>query len=308
MQTKTGRRMLGLTVAALSAATMLTTATTASYAQSVDLSKWSPEYVKSIAGTKQFDAAKDCGAVVPNDYAGKVSYWYTGPFEADPQIAHDQDKAFWEAFHAAYPNIETDVQSITYNELLDKFRTALLGNAAPAVVRLQILGGVEFAAKGYLQPITPEFAGYKTEDEFITEVRSDLTRTQLTSVLTSPPVTQVVLKGTRSLPNPSIVAVAPGTAQALGKELAAARGWGDGEFACLLQLWNEESGWRVNAQNAYSGAYGIPQALPGSKMATVGADWQTNPATQITWGLNYIAARYGTPCGAYSHWASAGYY
>ena len=164
MQKKTGRRLLGLTVAALSAATMLTTATTASYAQSVDLSKWSPEYVKSIAGTKKFDAAKDCGAVVPNDYAGKVSYWYTGPFEADPQIAHDQDKAFWEAFKAAYPNIETDVQSITYNELLDKFRTALLGNAAPMVVRLQILGGVEFAAKGYLSPLKPEDVGYTTAD------------------------------------------------------------------------------------------------------------------------------------------------
>jgi multiple sugar transport system substrate-binding protein len=151
---------LRLTTAALLCTTMATT----SFAQSVDLSQWSPEYVKSIAGTKQFDAAKDCGAVVPNDYEGRVSYWYTGPFEADPQIAHDQDKAFWEAFEAAYPNIETDVQSITYNELLDKFRTALLGNAAPMVVRLQILGGVEFAAKGYLQPVTPEDFGYTTAD------------------------------------------------------------------------------------------------------------------------------------------------
>lgn len=135
-----------------------------------------------------------------------------------------------------------------------------------------------------------------------------VSRTQLSSVLTSSPVTQVVLKGTKPLPNPSLVAVAPGTAQALGKEMAAARGWGDDQFACLLQLWNEESGWRVNAQNVYSGAYGIPQALPGSKMATVGADWQTNPATQITWGLNYIAGRYGTPCGAYNHKSSAGWY
>lgn len=135
-----------------------------------------------------------------------------------------------------------------------------------------------------------------------------VSRTQLSSVLTSSPVTQVVLKGTKPLPNPSLVAVAPGTAQALGKEMAAARGWGDDQFACLLQLWNEESGWRVNAQNVYSGAYGIPQALPGSKMASVGADWQTNPATQITWGLNYIAGRYGTPCGAYNHKSSAGWY
>ena len=64
-------------------------------------------------------------------------------------------------------------------------------------------------------------------------------------------------------------------------------------------MWDHESGWRVNATNPYTGAYGIPQALPGSKMATVGPDWQTNPATQITWGLNYIQGRYGTPCNAW---------
>lgn len=152
------------TGAALALITATSLVSTTVYGQAVDLSKWSPEYVKSIAGTKQFDAAADCGAVVPNDYAGTVSYWYTGPFEADPLIAHEQDKAFWEAFHAAYPNIKTDVQSITYNELLDKFRTALLGNSAPMVIRLQILGGVEFAAKGYLNPITPEDYGFTAAD------------------------------------------------------------------------------------------------------------------------------------------------
>ena len=71
--------------------------------------------------------------------------------------------------------------------------------------------------------------------------------------------------------------------------MVAARGWGDDQFACLVSLWNAESGWRVNAGNKSSGAYGIPQALPGSKMASAGADWQTNPATQITWGLGYIS-------------------
>lgn len=155
------RQVVAYAVAALTTASLMSSTV---YAQTVDLSQWSPDYVKSIAGTKQFDAAADCGAVVPNDYAGKVSYWYTGPFEADPQIAHEQDAAFWEAFKAAYPNIETDVQSITYNELLDKFRTALLGNAAPMVIRLQILGGVEFAAKGYLQPLKPEDVGYTAAD------------------------------------------------------------------------------------------------------------------------------------------------
>ena len=157
----TRRRLLAGTVAtSLVASLMSGTA----FAQAVDVSQWSPEYVQSIAGTATYDTAADCGAVVPNDYTGRVSYWYTGPFEADPQIAHEQDAAFWEAFKAAYPNIETDVQSITYNELLDKFRTTLLGNAAPMVVRLQILGGVEFAAKGYLKPLKPEDVGYSSAD------------------------------------------------------------------------------------------------------------------------------------------------
>ncbi len=135
-----------------------------------------------------------------------------------------------------------------------------------------------------------------------------VSRTELTSVVTTPPVDQVVRKGTKPLPDPSVVAVAPGTAQAIGKELAAARGWGDDQFACLLELWGRESGWRVDAQNRYSGAYGIPQALPGSKMASAGADWQTSAATQITWGLGYIGARYGTPCGALSFQVSRGWY
>ena len=126
--------------------------------------------------------------------------------------------------------------------------------------------------------------------------------------MTVPPVTQVTKVGTQELPDPSVVAVAPGTAQALGKQLAAARGWGDDQFACLLSLWNQESGWRVNAANQSSGAYGIPQALPGSKMASAGADWQTNPATQITWGLDYIGGRYGNPCGAWAHHEAKDWY
>lgn len=100
----------------------------------------------------------------------------------------------------------------------------------------------------------------------------------------------------------------PGTAQAIAADMVAARGWGAGEFDCLVALWNKESGWNVYAMNPSSGAYGIPQSLPGSKMATAGADWQTNPATQITWGLGYIQGRYGTPCGAWAHSQSVGWY
>ncbi|XQJ09277.1 transglycosylase SLT domain-containing protein [Curtobacterium sp. L1-20] len=99
----------------------------------------------------------------------------------------------------------------------------------------------------------------------------------------------------------------PGSAQAIAQQLVTARGWGADQYNCLVSLWNKESGWRVNAYNP-SGAYGIPQALPGSKMATAGADWQTNPATQITWGLNYISGVYGTPCGAWGHSQSFNWY
>ena len=130
----------------------------------IDLSKWSPEYVRSIAGTGTFDTAAECAKTVPLDYAGRVSVWYTGPSDAEPEITKKFDKEFWEAFKATYPNITVDAQSIVYNDLLDKLRTSLLGNAGPMVVRLQILGGVEFAAKGYLEPLKPEDVGYTTAE------------------------------------------------------------------------------------------------------------------------------------------------
>lgn len=94
----------------------------------------------------------------------------------------------------------------------------------------------------------------------------------------------------------------------IAQGLVAARGWGDGEFRCLVALWQRESNWNPYAENPSSGAYGIPQSLPGSKMGSVAPDWRTNPVTQITWGLNYIAGRYGTPCSAWGHSESVGWY
>ncbi|MCR2812709.1 lytic transglycosylase domain-containing protein [Microbacterium sp. zg.Y1090] len=100
----------------------------------------------------------------------------------------------------------------------------------------------------------------------------------------------------------------PADAQATAHSMLAGYGWGDDQFGCLVSLWNKESGWNYQAYNAGSGAFGIPQALPGSKMASAGADWQTNPATQIAWGLGYISGRYGSPCGAWGHSQSVGWY
>ncbi|MDT0202238.1 lytic transglycosylase domain-containing protein [Nocardioides sp. AE5] len=77
-------------------------------------------------------------------------------------------------------------------------------------------------------------------------------------------------------------------------------GFSDSQFTCLDKLYISESNWRVDADNPTSSAYGIPQALPGKKMASEGADWATNPVTQIRWGLRYIQDRYGTPCAAWS--------
>lgn len=96
--------------------------------------------------------------------------------------------------------------------------------------------------------------------------------------------------------------------RSIAQSMVAARGWSGTEFQCLVSLWDRESGWNPYAANPSSGAYGIPQSLPGSKMASAGADWQTNPATQITWGLGYIAGRYGTPCGAWGHSNAVGWY
>ncbi len=96
--------------------------------------------------------------------------------------------------------------------------------------------------------------------------------------------------------------------QALARMMVADRGWSSEQFTCLNLLWTKESNWRWNATNPSSGAYGIPQSLPGSKMATAGADWRTNPATQIEWGLDYIAGRYGNPCGAWAHSKATNWY
>jgi hypothetical protein len=95
--------------------------------------------------------------------------------------------------------------------------------------------------------------------------------------------------------------------QDIARALLATYGWSDDQFGCLDSLWIRESHWNVHAANP-SGAYGIPQALPGSKMASAGPDWQDNPVTQIKWGLGYIQDRYGSPCGAWAHSQGHGWY
>ncbi|MFD2793422.1 G5 domain-containing protein [Promicromonospora vindobonensis] len=150
-------------------------------------------------------------------------------------------------------------------------------------------------------------------------------RKKLSNKVTKEPVDRVIVEGTKERP---VVEEAPveaeveattesaepsapapsGSVKEIGQEMAAARGWTGQEWTCLELLWERESGWNHQAANPSSSAYGIPQALPGSKMGSAGSDWATNPATQIEWGLGYIADRYGTPCGAWGHSESAGWY
>ncbi|WP_246158325.1 lytic transglycosylase domain-containing protein [Catellatospora sichuanensis] len=96
--------------------------------------------------------------------------------------------------------------------------------------------------------------------------------------------------------------------RAIGCALVLAAGMDLTQMACLNKLWTRESGWNHKAHNKSSGAYGIPQSLPGDKMAKFGDDWQTNPATQIKWGLDYIKKRYSTPCKAWQHSEDIGWY
>jgi hypothetical protein len=92
------------------------------------------------------------------------------------------------------------------------------------------------------------------------------------------------------------------------REMLGEYGWGEDQFGCLDSLWTRESNWNHRAENPSSGAFGIPQSLPGDKMASAGADWRTNPLTQIEWGLGYIRDVYGSPCGAWGHSQSTGWY
>jgi len=170
--------------------------------------------------------------------------------------------------------------------------------------------------------------------QVVTVDGAEESRTLLSETVTSAPVTEVTLVGTKKVATTTPAATpattgssssgsasapasgtggsgspAPtGSAQEIAKGLLGDFGFGDDQFGCLVNLWNRESRWNVSATNRYSGAYGIPQALPGSKMAKFGADWRTNPVTQIKWGLSYIKGRYGTPCGAWSHFLSHNWY
>jgi hypothetical protein len=183
---------------------------------------------------------------------------------------------------------------------------------AYAVLRDQHSGGDPVAAAAADLPVSR--AGVALEQARQHMIQLDSAAKTMT-IVSSPKVatqpvaaTTPVTTDTGTAPDPTEPAPDPGTAQSIAYNMLPSFGFSpSSQYGCLDDLWTRESGWRYNAENA-SGAFGIPQALPGSKMASAGPDWETDPTTQIKWGLGYIKDIYGTPCGAWSHEESFGWY
>ena len=144
-------------IGSLAVTTRVGFAQDASEKTGVDPSVWTPEYINEIAGTLEVDTAAEVAEITPLDYAGETSYWWVGPTEATPPLELEINDALWTAWGETYPNIPLDLGdnllNVGYNDLLDKIRTAATGSAAPAVAKLPILWGSEFAARGQLREI-----------------------------------------------------------------------------------------------------------------------------------------------------------
>ncbi|GAA4836506.1 hypothetical protein GCM10023221_12100 [Luteimicrobium xylanilyticum] len=186
------------------------------------------------------------------------------------------------------------VQRVTVGKVTTKKHAKRTTKVVKSHKRYKVLGSY-VKRKGH--------AGTRTTVTRVTRVDGKVTARKVLKKH-STMVTKVVVKGTRKSPKHATV----GYSKAIAKDLVRRKHWSSRQYQCLVSLWNRESGWRVSAHNASSGAHGIPQALPGRKMASAGPGWRTNAKTQITWGLGYIKGRYHTPCGALSHSHHYGWY
>ena len=138
---------------------------------------------------------------------------------------------------------------------------------------------------------------------------AEIEKTEISSEIVKEPVDKIVEVRTKQVTSRGgIVKGSVAEYQAYAEKRCFDYGWSDADFQALVKLWNKESGWNPAAHNSRSGAYGIPQALPASKMATAGTDYLTNYKTQIEWGLSYIKSRYGTPSAAWNQSCSRGWY
>ena len=142
----------------------------------------------------------------------------------------------------------------------------------------------------------------------------EIERTQISEEIVEEPVNKIVqvksnvVSSRSETPVRGAVTGSVAEYQAYAKQRVYDYGWSDADFNALVNLWNRESGWSVTNRNRSSGAYGIPQALPASKMSSAGSDYLTNYKTQINWGLSYIKSRYGSPSKAWSSFRSKGWY
>ncbi|GAA1971041.1 hypothetical protein GCM10009798_34790 [Nocardioides panacihumi] len=192
--------------------------------------------------------------------------------------------------------------------------TVLLGGLAAAATGTVVAGGLALGngdsslaaatVSGPVQPEQPQAATTPVRREVSVSRSSDRrTATDPAKVAALAAVAPTQVRAIARTED-----AASGDPKTIASALLGDFGWDSSQFGCLDQLWTKESGWNPLANNASSGAHGIPQALPGSKMASAGPDWETNPVTQIKWGLGYIQGRYGSPCSAWGHSESFNWY
>ena len=171
----------------------------------------------------------------------------------------------------------------------------VLGGSAHVSTAAEHLGSRADAARPTADPSTAAVSGGRLIDRGPVISRSADRRKE------ADPAKEAALSNDAGRAETESVRLSQQDPRDIAKALLPQFGFSSDQFSCLDSLWTKESGWNVSADNPSSSAYGIPQALPGSKMASAGADWATNPATQIEWGLGYIRDSYGSPCAAWGH-------
>jgi Transglycosylase SLT domain len=212
--------------------------------------------------------------------------------------------AFWPTVATAQPARPTRITSTSA-------KTATTATAAAAASQTSAQIAARFEAVGRLGAVRTEVAQARRAELLAARrlaSRKAAARRQAATAATSGASSINAPSATAVPAQPAVGSTGTGSPQQIAMAMLGSFGWPSGQFSCLDALWSRESGWNPQASNAGSGAYGIPQALPGNKMASAGADWQTNPATQIRWGLGYIQATYGSPCGAWGHEQGYGWY
>jgi len=186
--------------------------------------------------------------------------------------------------------------------------TLLLTSVAAAATGVTVSGGVLSSSGQDIVAVSADLPGAAglTANELADRQTSEVSRSDRRDALD--PAKQAALSADGGTAVTVTYDATQGDPRDIARALLSEFGFSSDQMSCLDPLWEGESGWRVDANNPYSSAYGIPQALPGSKMASAGGDWETNPVTQIRWGLGYISGRYGTPCSAWGFKQGHGWY